>query len=287
MTVFQANIRLSSDIFYFLERDDCGEVLLTTTKGVYLQFSSGIFMLTDQSFGITPIGLGVSRFVDFVKEVKPITGQGVTLQNGMFQFPGGILAARYEVIESTMNEGTPLPAQIIRCAKMLLEQCSQRSTARLCAPLLLDQQIEMMDPICGKALPILNGLLEGLITDNEKTISGAISKLLGLGHGLTPSMDDVLLGIVYGLQRFAPLKGCTASLRDAILRQAQSRTNAISAAYLEAVAQSGYFQRLDDAMIGLYNNIAIDISPLLEIGSSSGSEMLLGLLLAAKITTKG
>ena len=77
MTVFQANIRLSSDIFYFLVRDDCGEVLLTTSKGVYLQFSSGIFMLTDQSFGITPIGLGVSRFVDFVKEVSAPSCSGL------------------------------------------------------------------------------------------------------------------------------------------------------------------------------------------------------------------
>ena len=287
MTVFQDNIRLSSDIIYFLRKNECGEVLLTTSKGIYLQFSSSIIMLTDQTFGLTPIGLGLSRFVDFVKAVNPEAGQSVNLRNGLLQFQRGTLEGNFQVIESTLSIGIPIPEQINRCARVLLEQCSQRSVAKLAAPLLLGQQLKEADPLFEMALPILGLLLKGLKTGNNEMIYDAVRQLLGLGHGLTPSLDDVLMGMCYGLQRFAPQESCTATLSSAIIQYAQSYTNAISAAYLTAVAHGGYFQRLDDAMIDLYNNDAIDITPILEIGSSSGSEMLFGLLLAAKITSKG
>ena len=96
-------------------------------------------------------------------------------------------------------------------------------------------------------------------------------------------MDDVLLGLIYGLLRWIPNDGATAALRDAIIAHAQTATNEISAAYLIAVARGAYFERLDDILAGLCSETPIEIEPILEIGSSSGSEMLFGLLLAAKI----
>ena len=160
----------------------------------------------------------------------------------------------------------------------------------MAAPLLLDLPLSpdaQNNPYCTRAMPILKELLCALSDRNSERINNAVSHLLGLGIGLTPSMDDRLLGMLYGLLRSPSQQALAAVLRQAIISHAPSRTNAISAAYLEAVASGGCFERLDHIIETLSSNSPINIAPLLEIGSSSGSEMLLGLLLATKIAMKG
>ncbi|MBO5323745.1 MAG: DUF2877 domain-containing protein [Oscillospiraceae bacterium] len=290
MTVFQDNIRLPSDIFSFLQKNSSGEVLLTTSKGIYLQFSSSIFLLMDRSYGLTPIGIGLSRFVDFATAIAPKAGQHVSVFDGCIHFPGGTLNPLWDVVDTEIFFATPLQQQVDRCAKLLVSRCSQRSLAALAAPLLLNQPLSSAahnNPYCTHALPILEQLLDAMKNQNSSNINEAVSQLLGFGIGLTPSLDDILLGMLYGLLRLAAQEGTAAILGDAIKANAPTRTNAISAAYLDAVACGGCFQRLDDILKNLSSSTPINIEPILEIGSSSGSEMLLGLLLAIKITTKG
>ena len=287
MTVFQAKVRVASDIILFLQNNQRGEVLLSTSKGLYLQISSKVLLITDWSFGVTPIGIGLSQFVDFVTEIKPQPGQYVQVQNGDLIFPGGILTATWEVVSPVTITGQLKREQIVRCSEILLAQCSARSAARLVAPLLLKQDTLSTDPLFSRAHRSLERLIAGLTCGSEEAISESVGDLLGLGLGLTPSMDDVLLGMLYGFLRFAPQEAVTAVLRDVILEKAPTQTNEISAAYLCAVAKGGHFERLENVLTSLYTDGIIEIGSLLEIGSSSGSEMLLGLLLAADITTKG
>ena len=290
MTVFQDNIRLSSDIFYFLQKKQLGEVILTTSKGIYLQFSSGILLIASDCYGITPIGIGLSRFVDFVTEIAPQVGQSVTVSDGCIHFPGGTLNGNWDVRQPRSVFGLIHPEQTMQCARTLVSQCSDRSLAALAAPFILQEELSLKaqsNPYCTRAKPILEELLVGLRKGESEKVCRTVRHLLGLGIGLTPSMDDILLGLLYGLLRLSPQKVTTALLRDAILSYASTHTNAISAAYLETVARGNHFERLDDMIENLSANTAINIEPLLEIGSSSGSEMLFGLLLATKNTMKG
>lgn len=290
MTVFQDNIRLSSDIFSFLQKNHTGEVLLTTSKGIYLQISSHILLLADQAYGLTPIGIGLSRFVDFATVIAPQPGQPVSISEGCLHFPGGTLVPCWDVAQPQPASGAILQEQLDSCTKQLLAQCSQRSLASLAAPLLLKEPLPpsgQSNPYCSHALPLLKRLLSALTESDADAITETVSKLLGLGLGLTPSLDDILSGLLYGLLRLTPQEAPTAVLSQAIAAYAPTHTNAISAAYLLAVARGGCFERLDDVLYGLCAQNIINIEPILEIGSSSGSEMLLGLLLAAKITTKG
>ena len=290
MTVFQDNIRLSSDIFSFLCKNPSGEVLLTTSKGIYLQFSSRVLLILDSTYGITPIGIGLSRFVDFATAINPKAGQAVSVSNGCIHFPGGTLKPQWDVVSAERYSAAPIPQQIIRCAQLLISQCSDRSLAHMAAPLLLNQPLpaaSQSNPYCAKALPILEQLLDALSNDNAERIHDAVKQLVGLGLGLTPSLDDILLGLLYGLMRLPRQKAVASILSEAIATYAPTQTNAISAAYLNAVAQGGCFERLDNIIENLGVNAPINIAPILEIGNSSGSEMLLGLLLAANLITKG
>ena len=60
------------------------------------------------------------------------------------------------------------------------------------------------------------------------------------------------------------------------------RTNRVSAAYLKAVLNGAYFERMENVWRGLTKEVPLDISALTNIGGSSGGEMLLGMLLAIR-----
>ncbi|MBE6975962.1 MAG: DUF2877 domain-containing protein [Ruminococcaceae bacterium] len=284
MTVFQDNICVNLDIFMFLQNNQCGEVLLSTSKGIYLQFPTKILQITSDSFGVTPIGLGLGRYEDFLTVLSPQPGDTVSIISGKIRFPKGDLIPKYTVSEDFPSPKAPHPQAIRHCAAQLAAACKPQSVAVLSAPLLLDTALTTeISPWCQKARPHLVRLLAALQESDFSSISKCVAALLGLGAGLTPSLDDVLLGILYGLLRLAPEQNNTRHLQTAIRGFAPEQTHAISAAYLSAVADGAAFSRLDDILRALGGEAPVDITQLMKIGSTSGSEMLLGLLLAANI----
>ena len=115
-------------------------------------------------------------------------------------------------------------------------------------------------------------------------IGSCVEKLLGLGLGLTPSADDVLLGMLYvfgALQEQCP--PAVEPFRENIAQLCEQKTNQISAAYLKAIMAGAPFERMEQVLCGLCAKENLDIQQLTQIGSSSGSEMLLGMLIALRI----
>ena len=112
----------------------------------------------------------------------------------------------------------------------------------------------------------------------NKNISAAIANMLGLGIGLTPSADDYLVGLSVILF----INGHPANqYRDvflAALQCARHNTTPLSAITLEAAIN----QRYRESIAGLINLIInqptiFSIANIKNIGSSSGSDMLLGM----------
>jgi len=114
--------------------------------------------------------------------------------------------------------------------------------------------------------------------------------LIGLGQGLTPSGDDILLGFLAG---FIPTCG-TDPARRAFLQSFSSmvaisarETNAISRTYLIHASQG----RFSSALIHLVKAICLELDPaevtaaalrVLRTGHSSGVDIVTGLLAALK-----
>jgi hypothetical protein len=111
-------------------------------------------------------------------------------------------------------------------------------------------------------------------------------RLAGWGEGLTPAGDDFLVGIAAALQ--APLPGRAArqhvlAALGPALRACSERTTPIAAHYLR-LAGDGHFDApllaLRDALLAWRDAAAVDaaLERLLDIGASSGADMLGGLL---------
>ncbi len=111
-------------------------------------------------------------------------------------------------------------------------------------------------------------------------------RVLGLGNGLTPSGDDFLGGIFFALAHKAHPDWSAAlpSLQATIQAACKDATNPISAALLADNMAGASYGELHDMLDALESNdsrfIASATASLLQLGSSSGADLLAGLLLA-------
>lgn len=124
-----------------------------------------------------------------------------------------------------------------------------------------------------------------------KAFEEAAIRVLGLGNGLTPSGDDFLGGIFFAYaQAHKPRPDWLSNLPtlQANVRMAcGASTNQISAALLASNMDGSSFGELHDMLDAFESNdsrfIAAAREALLAVGSSSGADMLAGLLLALTI----
>lgn len=110
----------------------------------------------------------------------------------------------------------------------------------------------------------------------------AAERLAGLGGGLTPSGDDVLVGALVALAAM-PWQNADQFCR-VIVNTATGRTNKISEAYVRAAARgeaSEAWQRLLAALAGeSAENVIAAGRRVMAFGETSGADMLAGFLLA-------
>jgi hypothetical protein len=111
-----------------------------------------------------------------------------------------------------------------------------------------------------------------------------ISPLLGLGPGLTPSGDDLALGLLLALNRWpAAAAPAVDDLNRAVIEAAGRRTHALSHSLLRAAAQGQADERLVLALDGLLTGeleVTAGAGALRAWGSHSGSDALAGMALA-------
>ena len=287
MIVLCGKITFSEYFRCFTSKSLMGEILLVTSKGIYFHLEGRIFLLTDATIGTTPIGIEIDQ-MDFSTFLNLTKGQPIYYKDNTLHLPA--CRIRLEIYD---HYGHPeilalQPEQILTCARLLQKHPNPRGVSSLCSRLLGFEHVSngYTNTLCQAAHPLLTTLIHGLEECDGNKTDAAVKHLIGMGIGLTPSLDDVMLGLLYGLQRLTLGSKSIDLLKRAVLHHAPGNTNDISAAYLQAVANNAPFQRLDVILLSLAGQVPLDIQPLLSIGSSSGSEMLLGLLLAAQIANK-
>lgn len=273
--------RAPAEIEKRFRKESSGWVRLVTSKGIYLELDGAVTQLCPGTWGLIPIGVCLDNY-DGLLELRPEAGQRIVCREGRISFPQGDAVLKVEPVRQEPLCLVPAPDALRGAAGELAGRTS--GLAGLAAPLLLDIPLPTVSFLTRTALERISELLEALKRNASGRIRMAAAALMGLGPGLTPSGDDVLCGLVYGLLR--------SSLRDSqavktlcagIYRDAPDRTNAIASACLRSLAEGAPFERMNDAWAALGGLRPGDIRRLTAVGSSSGSEMLLGLLLAGKL----
>lgn len=265
-----------------------GEIILVSSSGIYLRFCEQIVLVCDQDWGVLPIGIGVEDFGRTVRLLRPQQGQRVRISENCLRFRSGSIRL---VPENRFRGGAchslPQVSSIRQAAEELAALRKERGLSMLVLPLVLGRTAETFweqNPYCARGCQYLSKLMTALDGGDSCDIYSCVEKFLGLGPGLTPSADDVLLGMLYvfgALPRKAP--GGTQAFRECVRQLCDRCTGQISAAYLKAMIEGAPFERMEQVFRGLCGEETPDIGKLTQIGSSSGSEMLLGMLIALKI----
>lgn len=172
-----------------------------------------------------------------------------------------------------------LPPAARGIADLLAQHAPADSLARL-----------VLDPLASSPLParILQSaeqhiplLFAGMQQADTIKVSQATKKLAGLGPGLTPAGDDLLLGAVYGLWATLP-PAAAQQTAQTIAAIATERTHALSAAWLAAGARgeaaAPWHQLLAAIAAGDAAALEAAVMRILPTGHTSGADALAGFL---------
>ena len=272
----------------FLQTGGEGEILLVTSAGIYLRIGERILLLCDAFWGTLPIGIGIRNFDGAVSGLHLQQGQQVRVTEDRLHFPSGgirLIPRRGENTET--GNSIPQISRIRQAAEELSVLGKERGISMLVQPLILGQALtetQKANPYGMHACLRFAKLIAAFEENDDFETGNCIKKLLGLGPGLTPSADDCLLGMLYVFGKL-PLQAPSGAeyFRTCIARNCSRGTNQISAAYLKAVIEGAPFERMECIFRGLCGDAPLEIQKLTQIGSSSGSEMLLGMLLALRL----
>ena len=270
-----------------LHPGETGEIILVSSAGIYLRFPGQILLLCDRKWGVLPIGIGIEDFEHAAAQLRPRQGQQVRMSEDLLMFPSGNI--RLMPQDAARRIGSNLPVQLQYVRQTALELAALHKTrgiSMLVLPLVLGRAADGIlkeNPYCAHGYPYFSTLMTAIDRGDSREIALCAEKLLGLGLGLTPSADDVLLGMLYVFRTVPHRAPAGAQMLSESIAQLSDRcTNQISAAYLKAVLAGAPYERMEQVFCGLCGGEVLEIEKLTQIGSSSGSEMLLGMLLALK-----
>lgn len=147
-----------------------------------------------------------------------------------------------------------------------------------------------LNDVARKALPNIVGLVKAVRNGKTAAAESTTKNLVGLGPGLTPSADDMLVGFTGALWWTSQSLGKDADMASKINSTIVShadRTNLLSRQLLQHAARGDVNERLGELFTAILAGPASKIEPLvtriMKIGESSGIDMMVGLLLGMQV----
>jgi hypothetical protein len=127
----------------------------------------------------------------------------------------------------------------------------------------------------------IRALQSALAEGAPSAAAHAAADLVGLGVGLTPSGDDLLVGLLAGLEVVDD--PARRHIAGAVVEHAMERTSLISASALSQAARGRYAERLHDVLAAIVAGEGMGIEGSIEAamryGATSGADTLVGLFI--------
>lgn len=203
------------------------------------------------------------------------------------------LAAPLEPASLTVGEAVTGTADMLRVGPASVSLNGARVVALELAarPLALPRALGA--GLVARARVALSSLPAALAEAAEDVARGGsptrLASLVGLGEGLTPSADDLIVGVLAGLDLVCRAAPAAAAARRDLVRSLpadlEARTTRISAQALTAAADGMYAAPLLTLAEALGQQAADDavealVTELVSVGHRSGSDVLTGLVTA-------
>lgn len=248
-----------------------GVVLATFQRSAYVDLDGRIVALVASDLELGPFTIVLN---DFGAVREHCAAGPVALDGGLLRIGAADIDLRAAAI---WNPALPSPAGAGAARDAAIDTLLAAAPPGSIAPLL--QPGRASGPLLG---PLSRGLdaLADLLDDAEAADAAwrdAAVKIAGRGPGLTPSGDDLLMGIVLALVVWPHLAG-TERIPDLLVDAARSKTTRISGAYLDA-ARRGWAAEPWHALMRALDDAASTraaVRRIARIGETSGADALTG-----------
>lgn len=142
--------------------------------------------------------------------------------------------------------------------------------------------------ISQKLIQYRQQLIEAFLNENITDIKHIVIDMIGLGIGLTPTADDYLCGLSAALFMSGQPANKYQHLFQQIIKENRDKTILLSAVTLEKAINNQYRESISHLLKKIFSehdkNIIREIEAVMNIGSSSGSDMLYGIADALYLT---
>lgn len=280
-------------LFELFQGGGSGEVAGVFSSAVYFSLSGKMCLLHDSSYGIIPFGIALPELAGRAEELGLAPDMKLSLESSVLSnktagFEIKLLFER-EAVKPVAFDCLPAFA----CgAERMLKTHGHSALAAYCMGSVAQVDKNSIEDIFAKTA--YKGLVElemAMSNPRLESMTNALKKLLGLGRGLTPSLDDFICGMLYVLnyagRTWSYKAPCLNELCRSVDELAGECTNAYSAAYLLAASAGEDFSLMRLCLENsLKEDAAYSIKKLMRVGASSGSDMLCGMCFAANYILK-
>ncbi|MDD5368188.1 MAG: DUF2877 domain-containing protein [Anaerolineaceae bacterium] len=278
-----------------LENTAYGSVVGATSRGIFLRISTSRVIFLSQEVFRGPMTINLPG-EDFPQAELGNTVEILPQQLRFGRSPVRIHLSNCPTwsVPAVMSELLPAQLRDIRLREIAGEVIRAKGRCGLSA--LFGKLIGISNTPTGdgKLDPLFPVLLEAQQTIQQGRCAHLAPQLacfFGLGSGLTPSGDDLLMGLLLCLNRFRPeslSKSGINQFNQQMVKMAYEKTTSLSANLIECAAQGQADERLIKGLDGIYCDTlscSESVKALLAWGHSSGLDALLGFAIATPAAT--
>ncbi len=306
-----SNVMIGTQALTILKRNFRGKIYSVHSNCFYCMFiDKQILLIHEDNYGVIPFGIAINGLSYFLAEKKLKRGMEVVCHDLNFYVPEMnftlSLNDQDQLSGKAKEHSHSVSSTVVRsnlhyASQFLMDNGSKAGLGGLIYiidELLSDSievEIKVQNYFCRSCYKQLSCLLVAIAEDDYQNIRNSLNRLIGLGPGLTPSMDDILVGLTctlwYIRRNLSYIMTGLSSLVELVLIQSNLKTSLISATYLKAAAQGESFTLIDNVIGAILNSslqedFNISFNQLLAVGSNSGTEMFLGIILAFRLVLK-
>jgi len=154
---------------------------------------------------------------------------------------------------------------------------------------LKDSKIEKLGSVSHLALPHISSMLKAIKSGHSQDIIRITKHLVGLGPGLTPAADDMLLGLmismVYISENFNETSIDVRKINKDIISIISGRTTIISEEFLREASVGKVNETVASLMVNLLTSrqreLENSVRKVLDWGGTSGTDTVLGVILGS------
>ncbi|MCE5281427.1 MAG: DUF2877 domain-containing protein [Deltaproteobacteria bacterium] len=267
-----------------------------------------LLLIHGSVLGGIPFGIGVDMGKGYFKEVGLCRGMRVHISDRSLCIPAADFCiefgdAKVWYPENNRPAHFSLPraeANFEQALQLVARMGSGQGLGELSLvlnDLFLEQGngAEHLNLLCQACFEPLTQLISGIKKNDLAQVENALPCLIGLGIGLTPSMDDLITALISTLYLLCDrLPGgfeFVSAIGERISRLSRSRTTLVSHTNLVYASRGDRFEILDDLIWSILSSSGEDlvekVGKLISFGATSGTELAIGLLLGMKLALDG